>query len=291
MMASWQPSRAAQRRRWRRLRALPRHGRQSIAMALAAALHHTPPLCWSEEEKCGVAAGRRSTGTEHRHQGQEVEHEQYHAPREQKPPPPGERPGLLAELGPQKSDRTAQRSSGVTPLVVVPSLAGGDGIDSTTISFLVRVALKQKEEKEKEEREKAKKAKRTLRRFSGWVFALPDAHGRCGFIESDEARAALALVQDLPFSAYPGSFGLYEPVTFAVRRGPAGLEAVDLVAQRQEVRRLASPHPILGAIRLKIWRLFYEPLSDSSCLVSVFRLRSTEFGFVWEVTCGYSFPI
>ena len=47
----------------------------------------------------------------------------------------------------------------VTPLVVVPSLAGGDGIDSTTVSFFVRVALKQQEE-EKGRRRSGRKPRR-----------------------------------------------------------------------------------------------------------------------------------
>ena len=102
----------------------------------------------------------------------------------------------------------------------------------------VKVTLKQKDEKEKEkerqkEKEEAKKAKKTLRHFSDRVFMLPDVQGWRGFIESNEAKAALALVQDLPFfSAYHGSLGLYDHVTFTVRRGLSGLEAVDLVAER-----------------------------------------------------------
>ena len=39
---------------------------------------------------------------------------------------------------------------GAPPLLTAPSLAGGDGIDSATVSFLVQVTLVQNEE-EKEE--------------------------------------------------------------------------------------------------------------------------------------------
>ena len=84
--------------------------------------------------------GGQNTGTRAR---EEVEHEQYHAPREQKPPPPG-RSGQASSL--ILGRRRVTAPCRVTPLVVVPSLAGGDGIDSATVSFLVRVALKQKEE-------------------------------------------------------------------------------------------------------------------------------------------------
>ena len=103
--------------------------------------------------------------------------------------------------------------------------AGDAPLLGTTISHLLQLALT----KEEEEKEKAKKVKRTLRRFSGRVFILPDAQGRCGFIESDEAKVALALEQDFPFSA--GSFGLSDHVTFAVLPGRTGLEAVDLEAR------------------------------------------------------------
>ena len=60
---------------------------------------------------------------------------------------------------------------------------------------------------------------------------LPDAQGQSGFIESDEAKAVLALERDFPFSAsYLGSFDKGDHVTFSVRRGL--LKAVDLEAQR-----------------------------------------------------------
>ena len=53
------------------------------------------------------------------------------------------------------------------------------------------------------------------------VFMLPGAQGQCGFIESDEAKAALALERDFTFSAsYLGSFDMGDHVTFSERRGP-----------------------------------------------------------------------
>ena len=66
MMASGQPSGAAQRRRQRRLRSWWRHEQQSIAAALAAATHRsTEP----EDSHQGQRGGRerdvlRPTGTE-----------------------------------------------------------------------------------------------------------------------------------------------------------------------------------------------------------------------------------
>ena len=61
---------AAKRRRERRLRSWVKHERQTVAMALAKALHHT--------EDCQGRSPRRET-----------EHELYAAPRRPKPPSPG----------------------------------------------------------------------------------------------------------------------------------------------------------------------------------------------------------
>ena len=66
---------------------------------------------------------------------------------------PGVRPGSLLDPRPQRSDRTVRRSAGEAPLLVVASLAGGDEVDATTVSFLLREHLKlQKKEKEEKER-------------------------------------------------------------------------------------------------------------------------------------------
>ena len=42
------------------------------------------------------------------------------------------------------------------------------------------------------------------------------------------------------------------------------------------MRGLASPHPILGAA-------LFEPLRDSSCAVSAFRVKSIGILFSWEL--------
>ena len=53
-----------------------------------------------------------------------------------------------------------RRSSGAVPLLAVPVLAGGDGVDGTALSFLVRRAVEdRKREKEEKEKEKARKMK------------------------------------------------------------------------------------------------------------------------------------
>ena len=208
-------------------------------MALAAALHHSagPKEKMVELQQCAAPRGQK-TGARAR-EG-EV-HEKYDAPRRKNAPHPGERPGILEEPGPQRSNHSLRHSSENAPLLVVATLAAAaaDGVDAATLAFLTVRGLEdrrkdeqEEREMEKKEKEKAKaKAKKTLRRFSGRVFMLPDAHGQCGFVVSDEAKAALALERDFPFSAsYLGSFDMGDLVTFSVRRGP--LEAVDLEAQR-----------------------------------------------------------
>ena len=122
------------RRRQRRLRSWLRHERMTVAMTLAEMTHHTA--------------------------GEEVVHDAHDALRGQKTPPPGVRPGSLSDPGPQRSDRTVRRSSGAVPLLAVPVLAGGDGVDGTALSFLVRRAVEdRKREKEEKEKEKARKKK------------------------------------------------------------------------------------------------------------------------------------
>ena len=166
---------------------------------LAAATHH------SAQQNGAPRSQKLATRAE-----EEVEHDKNDAPRRQTAPPPGARPGFLAEPGPQRSDRSLRRSSGNAPLLVVATLAAAsaDGVDAATLAFLTARALDDRRKEEQEEREmvkkKKEKAKKTLRRFSGRVFMLPGAQVQCGFMKSDEAKAALALERDIPFSATSG---------------------------------------------------------------------------------------
>ena len=79
-MASGEPSGAAQRRRGRRLRAMLRHEQQSIAIALAEALHHS-------------AGPSKKKVVERRERQEEAGSETYHAARGPKTLPPGMRAG------------------------------------------------------------------------------------------------------------------------------------------------------------------------------------------------------
>ena len=76
-------------------------------------------------------------------------HATHDAVRGQKEPSPGPRLALLAEVaGPQRSDRTVRHSARDTPLSVVPTLRGDDGVEGTTVSYLLSAALpKMKKEK------------------------------------------------------------------------------------------------------------------------------------------------
>ena len=130
-----------------------RHEQQSIRMALGAAAHHSA-------QQYAALRGPK-TGTRAR-EGEVPE--KYDAPRRQNAPHPGERPGILAEPGPQRSDRSLRRSAGDSlPQLVAPSLAGaaGEGVDSATLAFLLSQSLAAKEKEEQVKREE--EAKETLK--------------------------------------------------------------------------------------------------------------------------------
>ena len=119
---------AAKRRRERRLRSWAKHERQTVAMALAEALHHSAP----RRQKLGRAGVPEDPGPR-----RETEHEQHAAQRGPKPP-----------------------SLGV-PLVAAPLLAApaADCVDEAALSFLLQRALEDKRKEEqlaKEEKEKRK---------------------------------------------------------------------------------------------------------------------------------------
>ena len=77
-------------------------------------------------------------------------YETHKAPRSRNTPHPRERPGLLPEPGPQRSDRAVRRSSGDAPSLALPALAAEsyEAIDSATLCFLVQRALDVKKEEE-----------------------------------------------------------------------------------------------------------------------------------------------
>ena len=139
---------AARRRRERRLRAWLRHERQSVAAAVAEALHHS--------------AGPREKVVERRGRQEGEVHETHNALRSQTTPLPGKRPTPLSEVtGPQVAVTDGYVAAGV-PLLGAPSLAdsSAEAIDGSTLSFLLQHALevKRKEEEEAVETGRAREA-------------------------------------------------------------------------------------------------------------------------------------
>ena len=132
---------SAMRRRQRRLRSWLRHERQTVAMELAAALHHSRDV--GPGTHAGLRAQKAASSRE------EAGVETHNAPRGLKTPPPGMRPEQLPEApGPQRCDRTVRGTSVGAPVLAVQSLRGFDGVDDTAAKFLLRQALKKKKEEE-----------------------------------------------------------------------------------------------------------------------------------------------
>ena len=102
---------AAQRRKGRRLRSWWRHEQQSIAMALAEALHHS-------------AGPSKKKVVERRERQEEAGSETYCAPRGPKTLPPGVRPAPLAEVAGPQGAATGGYVAARAPLLAVSSLRG-----------------------------------------------------------------------------------------------------------------------------------------------------------------------
>ena len=115
---------AARRRREPRLRQFLRHERLSVAMALAESTHHAAP----RGQKMARAGG--------------VEREENYEPRLLDPPLP-------------QTAATVGYVAAAGPLLVVPSLAGGDSVDGTAVWFLLKQTLALKKEDEEERRKVA----------------------------------------------------------------------------------------------------------------------------------------
>ena len=147
---------AAQRRRERRLRSWLRHERQTVAMVLAEACHHSSgsfPPTLKERRMAGQDAyealrGQRTARTAGLHPNELVE--------------PGVQGRLVAHSRP---------GCGGAPSPSLPHLAGGDTLDDTSVHFLLEMALLSPEEVEqlreaerrklaREEKEKEEKKRR-----------------------------------------------------------------------------------------------------------------------------------
>ena len=134
MLSGARDSGAAVRRRQRRLRAQLRHEQQSVAMAVAAALHHSA-YKKSLPEKEVVEGGTHSA-----RQGQKTA--------------AGTRPAPLAEVAEPQGLSVAPRCPDASvPSLSTPSLAdtAAEAVDARTVRFLLQAELKQRKEEEEEE--------------------------------------------------------------------------------------------------------------------------------------------
>ena len=80
--------------------------------------------------------------------------------RAQKILPPGERPGILAEPGPQRSDRSRRHFSGDgLPQLALPLLASSasEALDASALAFLLSQSLAARKHEEQKKREKEAK--------------------------------------------------------------------------------------------------------------------------------------
>ena len=127
---------SARRRRERRLRSWLRHERMTVAMELAAATHHSSPKGGWPDTTHDALRGQKTASSA------------------------GVHPGVLKEPEVHWEAATVGHVAAPGPLLAVPVLAGGDGVDRTALSFLVRRAVEdRKKEKEEKEKEKARKKK------------------------------------------------------------------------------------------------------------------------------------
>ena len=142
---------AAMRRRQRRLRGQWRHEQQTVAMVLATVGHHSfgPTAHGAPRSQWTTTSTREG-----------VENETNNVLRHQTTPPPGMRPGRLAEPVPQGFWPGAPRQPGSgVPSLSTPVLADTtvDGVDAGALAFLtgqaVEDARKAEEAKAKEEEE------------------------------------------------------------------------------------------------------------------------------------------
>ena len=177
---------SARRRRERRLRAWWRHEQASVSAAVVSALHHSCDV--------GPVLYEALRGHKKTTEGEVEEHETHAGLRAQTAPPPGKRPGILPEPGPQRSDRTVRRSSGDSlPTLALPSLAGsaGEAVDSSALRFVTARALEAKrKEEEEEEEEERKKQEQEAKEFNKLLLERLTAAGQRGLERRLNSSAA-----------------------------------------------------------------------------------------------------
>ena len=115
-MACGDGATSARRRGERQLHSFLRHERVSVRMALAKALHHSRDVGLSSTQPFGDTRPRAG----------------------------GKRPEVLKDPGPPWVEAiTVGYVAAGAPLPAVPTLGGNDGVEGTTASNLLKVALKE----------------------------------------------------------------------------------------------------------------------------------------------------
>ena len=139
---------SARRRRERRLRSWLRHERMTVAMELAAATHHSFPKGGWPDTTHDALRGQKTASSA------------------------GAHPGVLKEPEVPWEAATVGYVAAPGPLLAVPVLAGGDGVDGTALSFLVQRAVedrkREEEEKERKKKEAQEKADLELAKRDPW---------------------------------------------------------------------------------------------------------------------------
>ena len=144
---------AARRRRERRLRSAWRQEQLSVAMALAAASHHSA-------QQDGAPRSLR-TATRAREGEVRVMHVGLRA---QKRPLPGTRPEPLEGVSePQVVDAVTSYVAAPGPSSLVPRLAANDALDNAALKFLVARALLDRREQEEERSKKEEEVKKQMK--------------------------------------------------------------------------------------------------------------------------------
>ena len=145
--SSWQPAgRCSANDVQRRLGSMLRHGQQTVRMALATVTHQS-------SSKVHTACGAPRSQTTATRASEEEVHEAYVVPREQKRPPPGERPAPLLEVAGPQAAVTVGYVAAEAPSLVVAPVAAHDGLDDATVQFLLAQTLLAKQQEDEEVRQ------------------------------------------------------------------------------------------------------------------------------------------
>ena len=188
-------------------------------------------------------------------------------PRHQKTPPPGTRPAP-----PSEGTWPVGYVAAGAPLLVVASLVGGDGVDGTTVSFLLRENLKLQDVKEEEERKRRERREVLLVEFRA-MQAVP--FGRRSPAQVSRLQAVSEELDDIwaAPSSQPGRRKRRRRGSF-----PNPLPFAPLAPGNLDIFTLRLWHPVPVATRFDSGHMFMRQFSRLLVLAWVFQ-RAGGFGF------------